>query len=56
MVTASILNVRGGAGKGYGVIVQLKKGNKVKIAVKVGNFYSIYFGMHGGYVSVDYIK
>lgn len=56
IVTASILNVRSGAGTGYGVIGQLKKGDKVKIAVKVGNFYSIYFGMHGGYVSADYIK
>ena len=56
IVTASVLNVRSGAGEGYKVIGQLKKGDKVKIAKKVGDFYSIYFGMHGGYVSVDYIK
>jgi len=56
IVTASVLNVRSGASTGHKVIGQLKKGDKVKIAVKIGNFYSIYFGMHGGYVSVDYIK
>jgi len=56
IVTASVLNVRSGAGTGYKVIGQLKKGDKVKIDKKVGNFYSIFFGMHGGYVSVDYIK
>lgn len=56
IVTASALNVRSGPGTGYKVIGQLKKGDSVKIAKKVGNFYSIYFGMNGGYVSVDYIK
>lgn len=56
IVTASVLNVRSGAGTGYKVIGQLKKGDKVKIAKKVGNFYSIYFGSNGGYVSADYIK
>lgn len=56
IVTANVLNVRSGAGIGYKVIGQLKKGDKVKIDKKVDNFYSIYFGMHGGYVSVNYIK
>ncbi|MBU3160665.1 SH3 domain-containing protein [Clostridium frigoris] len=56
IVTANVLNVRSGAGAGYKVIGQLKKGDKVKIDKKVNNFYSIYFGIHGGYVSVDYIK
>jgi len=56
IVTASVLNVRSGAGAGYKVIGQLKKGDKVKIDKKVGDFYSIYFGMHGGYVSVNYIE
>lgn len=56
IVTANVLNVRSGAGAEYKVIGQLKKGDKVKIDKKVDNFYSIYFGMHGGYVSVIYIK
>jgi uncharacterized protein YgiM (DUF1202 family) len=50
------LNVRGGASTEYKVIGQLKKGDKVKIDKKVGDFYSIFFGNHGGYVSVKYIK
>ncbi|HEY8889238.1 MAG TPA: GH25 family lysozyme [Clostridium sp.] len=56
IVTASVLNVRSSAGEGYKVIGQLKKNDTVKIAKKVGNFYSIYFGTSGGYVAVDYIK
>jgi N-acetylmuramoyl-L-alanine amidase len=56
VVTASTLNVRDGAGANYKVIGKLKKGDKVKISKKVGNWYDIYFGDHGGYVSADFIK
>jgi len=56
-VTATTLNVRADAGTGFKVIGQLKKGDKVTIAKAIGpNWYSIYFGDHGGYVSSEYIK
>lgn len=57
IVTANTLNVRADAGTGFKVIGQLHKGDKVKIAKAIGpNWYSIYFGDHGGYVSSKYIK
>ncbi|MBZ9608621.1 N-acetylmuramoyl-L-alanine amidase [Clostridium estertheticum] len=56
IVTASVLNVRSGASTSYNVIGSYKKGDKVQIARKVGNFYETYFGNHGGWVSADYIK
>ncbi|KEI18237.1 glucosaminidase domain-containing protein [Clostridium haemolyticum] len=34
----------------------LNKNDTVKIFKKVGNWYEIYYGSHGGYVSADYIK
>ena len=55
-VTASVLNVRSGAGVNYNVIGSYNKGDKVKIARKIGNFYETYFGDHGGWVSCDYVK
>lgn len=56
IVTATILNVRSGSGTGYNIIGQLNKGTKVKIGSKQGNWYDIYFGDHGGFVSADYIS
>ncbi|MCB2300413.1 SH3 domain-containing protein [Clostridium tagluense] len=56
IVTASVLNVRESANTSSRVLGQLKKGDKVKIDKKVGSWYSIYFGNHGGYVSADFIK
>lgn len=38
------------------VLGQLNKGDTVKIFKKVGDWYSIYYGQHGGYVSADYIS
>ena len=55
-VTVSVLNVRKTAVSNSAIIGKLNKGTKVKIAKKVGNMYSIYFGDNGGYVSADYIK
>ncbi|UZQ49950.1 N-acetylmuramoyl-L-alanine amidase [Clostridium kluyveri] len=55
-VTAGVLNVRSGAGTNYKIIGQLQRGEKVRLDVKVGNWWSIYFGNHGGFVSADYIK
>ena len=56
IVTASVLNVRKTAVSNSDIIGKLNKGTKVKIAKKVGNMYSIYFGDHGGYVSAEFIK
>ena len=55
-VTASVLNVRRGAGINYPIIGQLKYGQKVRLDVKVGDWWSIYFGEHGGFVYSSYIK
>lgn len=56
IVVADTLNVRIGPGTGYEVIGQLNQGAKVKINKKINNFYDIYFGNNGGYVSADYVK
>ena len=55
IVTASVLNVRSGAGTNYEIVGTLKKGEKVRIGNKQGGFYNIYFGDHGGFVSADYL-
>lgn len=55
-VTASALNVRDGAGTEYKIIGQLVKGKKVRIGFASGDWYNVYFGDHGGWVSADYIR
>lgn len=56
IVTASVLNVRSGAGTTHGVIGQLKKNTKIRLDTKVGSWWSIYFGNNGGFVHGDYIR
>ena len=56
VVTASALNVRKGAGTNYPVVGQMKKGEKVQLDERVGDWWSTYFGEHGGFVHKDYIK
>jgi N-acetylmuramoyl-L-alanine amidase len=56
IVTASSLNVREKASVSSTVIGSLIAGSVVKIDKRYGDWYSIYFGNHGGYVSAKYIK
>lgn len=49
----SYLNVRDSIGGN--VIGKLYNGDSVKLYKKEGNWYHIYYGEHGGYVSADYI-
>ncbi|WP_066875023.1 N-acetylmuramoyl-L-alanine amidase [Clostridium mediterraneense] len=56
IVTASILNVRSGAGLEYPVIGQVKQGDKIKLDCKVGQWWSTYYGEHGGFMYADYLK
>ena len=54
IVTTDVLNVRD---KPNGNIIgTLSNGAVIMIDKKVDNWYSIYFGDHGGYISADYIK
>ncbi|MCM0648620.1 SH3 domain-containing protein [Clostridium swellfunianum] len=55
-VTADVLNVRDGASTNFGVIGKLKKGERIKLGWREGNWWNIYFGDHGGWVSADYIN
>lgn len=56
-VTASVLNVRSTPEvKPNNKLGTLKKGTVVRIDKKVGDWYSIFYGEHGGYVSSQYIK
>jgi N-acetylmuramoyl-L-alanine amidase len=55
IVHANVLNVRNKANTVSQVIGQLKRYDKVRIGGKVANFYSIYYGDHGGFVHQDYI-
>lgn len=56
VVTASTLNVRSGRGTSFPVIGTLQLGAKVRLDTKMNEWYSIYFGDHGGFVSAQYIK
>ncbi|MCD3241345.1 amidase [Clostridium phage CWou-2020a] len=38
------------------ILGRLNKNDTVKIFKKVGDWYEIYYGSHGGYVSADYIS
>lgn len=56
-VTASSLNVRSAmVVMDNNKIGLLMKGQKVKIDKRYGDWYSIYFGDHGGYISANYVK
>ena len=56
MVTASVLNVRDKASINGNVIGTLGRGTKVKLSVKIGDWWNIYYGEHGGFVSTQYIQ
>lgn len=56
VITADVLNVRNGASTGSTVIGKLYEGNKVKLSNRVGAWWSIDFGDHGGFVSADYVR
>jgi len=56
-VMASVLNVRAGQGTNFGVVGQLKQGDKVRVDQNFkSGWTSIYFGDHGGFVSTQYLK
>ena len=55
-VTATTLNVRSGAGTNYEIIGKVKAGDKIQLAGKVGNWWSTYYGEHGGFMYADYLK
>lgn len=56
IVTASALNVREEASANSKKIGLLQNGEKVHIFKEYGDWYSIYYGEHGGYVSAQYIR
>jgi len=58
VVTASALNVRQGPSTSYKIVCTLKKGQKVKIFGKIGNWYAIYEPATGcvGAVDSKYLK
>lgn len=56
IVIATVLNVRSGAGLNYPVIGQLKEGDKIKLDCKVGEWWSTYYGEHGGFMHAEYLK
>jgi N-acetylmuramoyl-L-alanine amidase len=56
VVTADVLNVRDGRSTSANIIGQLTKGTKVKVDQKMGDWYSVYFGDHGGFVYAQYLQ
>ena len=54
IVTADTLNVR--ATPGGTIIGQITKGTEVKIDRGDGDWYSIFYGDHGGYISKQYVS
>jgi uncharacterized protein YraI len=53
---ADVLNVRSSPEiKDGNVIGKLKKGDPVKIGFRKGNWWNIFYGDHGGWVSADYV-
>lgn len=55
VVNTDVLNVRSGAGLGYSVIGQVKKGEKIQLDCKVGDWWSTYYGEHGGFMYSSYL-
>lgn len=57
VVTASVLNVRSSREiRPDNIIGTLNKGEKVRIDHLMGDWYSIYYGSHGGFVSAQYLQ
>ncbi|MDR4235317.1 SH3 domain-containing protein, partial [Priestia megaterium] len=55
-VTASMLNVRSGAGTNYASIGSVTKGQKLSVVSKSGSWYKINYNGRMGYVSSDYVQ
>lgn len=53
---SSYLNVRSGAGMGYGIIGKLYNGNKVTVYKKSGNWYNINYNGSSGWVYEEYLS
>lgn len=56
ITTASVLNVRSGAGLNYKIVGKLKKGTNVEILSTNGKWHRIKYGTLIGYVHTDYVK
>ena len=56
IVTSTALNVRTGPSTNNSIIGKLKRADKVKIGFRKGNWYNIFYGDKGGFVSADYVK
>lgn len=54
--TGDNVRVRDKASLDSNIIGHLNKGDKVKLDTKVGDWWSTYFGEHGGFVSAKYLK
>lgn len=55
-VTASELNVRNGPGMDYDVIGSVGNGKTLEIYRVEGNWADVYWGNHGGFISLDYVE
>ena len=55
-VTASTLNVRDGPGTDNKHIGSVSKGTTLKIYRVSGNWADVYWGNHGGWICLDYVK
>lgn len=55
-VTASMLNVRSGAGTNYAIISQIKNGTKVKLLNETNGWYMILINNLVGYISCKYVS
>ena len=56
VVATDVLNVRSGAGTSFSVVGQLTRGQKIKLDCKIGDWWSTYYGEHGGFVHASYIN
>ena len=50
------MNVRDKASINGNIIDILNKDDKVKLAVKIGDWWNIYYGEHGGFIFIGYIS
>lgn len=58
IVTADVLNVRSSRSTASpaNIIGKLTYGTRVRVDQKMGDWYSIYYGEHGGFVSAQFLK
>lgn len=56
LITGNDVRLREGANTSSNILGYANKGDKFKIGYKLGNWYSVYWGEHGAFISASYLS